>query len=75
MQRYKVVFFDDGRQFYYQTEIVAADDAGAIEKARDLFPTGIGAGYDIRSADRTIHTERFGPVQAAPQAQRRSRSA
>jgi 1,2-phenylacetyl-CoA epoxidase PaaB subunit len=60
MQRYEVHFKDHGGRVFSVGELQAASDRQAIARARRLFRTGVGAGYEIWRKGVCLHSELLG---------------
>lgn len=58
MPRYRIRFVDHGGHVFGTEEMVCADDAQAIEKAREIHTHGIGNGYEIWQGARLVHIEK-----------------
>ena len=57
MQKFRLYFLDHGGHVFGIDEMRAKDDEAAIQIARAIFKSGIGAGYDIWNNDRHVHLE------------------
>lgn len=74
MPNYRIVFFDHGGNIYSVSGLSADSDGAAVEKARRIFVSGIGMGFEIRRDGEHVHTafhtspassDGTGPVQYA----------
>jgi len=54
---YLLVFKDDGGHVFSAATLSAEHDAGAIAKARSVYRSGIGRGFEIRDGERLVHAE------------------
>lgn len=59
---YRVVFLDHGRNQFSVTTMEAESDDGVVDKARRIFASGIGMGYEIRRNEELIHIELYTPT-------------
>jgi len=59
METYRVNFLDHGKNVRDTERFDAADDAAAINYARERFWTGIGWGREIWRNETLIHTEKY----------------
>ena len=57
---YHLLFQDYGGNIYSHANLLAENDNAAIDTARRLYRSGIGAGYEIWGGGRHLHTE--GPL-------------
>lgn len=54
---YHLLFQDYGGNVYSHANLVAENDNVAIDTARRLYRSGIGAGYEIWTRGQHLHTE------------------
>lgn len=54
---YHLLFQDHGGNIYSHADLEAENHEAAIDAARRIYRTGIGAGYEIWTEDQHVHTE------------------
>lgn len=54
---YRLLFQDHGGNIYSRADLVAENHEDAIDTARRIYRTGIGAGYEIWTENQRVHTE------------------
>lgn len=59
---YRVVFLDHGRNAFSVAEVEAESDDAVVDKARRIFASGIGMGYEILRDEELVHIELYTPT-------------